>query len=147
MRSPRAKQTSGGATTMSSGTALAGRVMAPAAQSGEPNYRELMLTAAPLIPTPRPPEGAPSFDEMREHVASRLARAPRYRQKLAEVPFGVNDPVWIDDEDFDVSRHVRHADGRDFGFARLIRAQATGDYESLKERGRRVARVRLEEVA
>ena len=28
--------------------------------------------------------------------------------------------------------------GRDFGFARLIRAQAAGDYESLKERGRRV---------
>ena len=33
--------------------------------------------------------------------------------------------------------------GRDFGFARLIRAQATGDYESLKERGRRVARMML----
>jgi hypothetical protein len=31
--------------------------------------------------------------------------------------------------------------GRGFGFARLIRAQAAGDYESLKERGRRVARV------
>ena len=31
--------------------------------------------------------------------------------------------------------------GRDFGFARLIRAQAAGDYESLKERGRRVARM------
>jgi transaldolase/glucose-6-phosphate isomerase len=37
--------------------------------------------------------------------------------------------------------------GRPFGFARLIRAQAAGDFESLKERGRRVARVRLEEVA
>jgi hypothetical protein len=37
--------------------------------------------------------------------------------------------------------------GRDFGFARLIRAQAAGDYESLKERGRRVARMRLEDVA
>jgi Phosphoglucose isomerase len=37
--------------------------------------------------------------------------------------------------------------GRDFGFARLIRAQAAGEYESLKERGRRVARVRLEDVA
>ena len=36
--------------------------------------------------------------------------------------------------------------GQDFGFARLIRAQAAGDYESLKERGRRVARIRLEEV-
>jgi transaldolase / glucose-6-phosphate isomerase len=37
--------------------------------------------------------------------------------------------------------------GQPFGFARLIRAQAAGDFESLKERGRRVARVRLEEVA
>jgi transaldolase/glucose-6-phosphate isomerase len=33
-----------------------------------------------------------------------------------------------------------------FGFARLIRAQAAGDYESLKERGRRIARVQLEEI-
>jgi len=36
--------------------------------------------------------------------------------------------------------------GRDFGFARLIRAQAAGDFASLQERGRRVVRVRLEEV-
>jgi transaldolase/glucose-6-phosphate isomerase len=36
--------------------------------------------------------------------------------------------------------------GRDFGFARLIRAQAQGDYEALKERGRRVARIRLEDA-
>jgi hypothetical protein len=31
--------------------------------------------------------------------------------------------------------------GQPFGFARLIRAQAAGDYESLKARGRRVARM------
>ncbi|HEY3183131.1 MAG TPA: hypothetical protein VGJ77_09865 [Gaiellaceae bacterium] len=37
--------------------------------------------------------------------------------------------------------------GQPFGFAQLIRAQAAGDFESLKERGRRVARVHLEEVA
>jgi transaldolase / glucose-6-phosphate isomerase len=36
--------------------------------------------------------------------------------------------------------------GRPFGFAQLIRAQAAGDFESLKERGRRVARVRLEDL-
>jgi transaldolase/glucose-6-phosphate isomerase len=36
--------------------------------------------------------------------------------------------------------------GQKFGFARLIRAQAAGDYESLKERGRRVARIRLEDI-
>ncbi|MFN2627462.1 MAG: glucose-6-phosphate isomerase [Gaiellaceae bacterium] len=33
-----------------------------------------------------------------------------------------------------------------FGFGRLIRAQAAADYASLKERGRRVARVRLEDL-
>jgi Phosphoglucose isomerase len=36
--------------------------------------------------------------------------------------------------------------GRRFGFGRLIRAQAAGDYSALKERGRRVARIRLEDV-
>jgi glucose-6-phosphate isomerase len=33
---------------------------------------------------------------------------------------------------------------QEFGFGRLIRAQAEGDYQSLKERGRTVVRVRLE---
>src|SRR5690242_4071164 len=37
--------------------------------------------------------------------------------------------------------------GRPFGFGRLISAQAAGDYAALKERGRPVARVRLEEIA
>src|SRR5207237_1045883 len=34
--------------------------------------------------------------------------------------------------------------GRKFGFRRLIRAQAAGDFASLEERGRRIVRVRLE---
>jgi hypothetical protein len=36
--------------------------------------------------------------------------------------------------------------GRPFGFGKLIRAQAAGDFASLQERGRRVARIRLEDV-
>ncbi|MGZ4290299.1 MAG: hypothetical protein ACXVQ3_05060 [Gaiellaceae bacterium] len=36
--------------------------------------------------------------------------------------------------------------GQPFGFGKLIRAQAAGDFASLRERGRRVARIRLEEV-
>jgi glucose-6-phosphate isomerase len=36
--------------------------------------------------------------------------------------------------------------GKPFGFGRLIEAQAAGDYEVLKERGRRVARIRLEDL-
>jgi hypothetical protein len=37
--------------------------------------------------------------------------------------------------------------GQPFGFGKLIRAQAAGDFASLQERGRRVARIRLEEVS
>jgi transaldolase / glucose-6-phosphate isomerase len=36
--------------------------------------------------------------------------------------------------------------GQPFGFGKLIRAQAAGDFASLQERGRRVARIRLEEM-
>ena len=36
--------------------------------------------------------------------------------------------------------------GKPFGFRRLIRAQAAGDFASLKERGRRVARIHIEET-
>jgi len=36
--------------------------------------------------------------------------------------------------------------GRKFGFRRLIQAQAAGDLASLEERGRRIVRIRLEEV-
>ena len=36
--------------------------------------------------------------------------------------------------------------GRDFGFGRLIRSQAAGDFAALEERGRRVVRLRLEDV-
>lgn len=58
-----------------------------------------------------PPEDgpAPSFERLRDHIASRLCLAPRYRQRLAPVPLGLNDPVWIDDSRFDVSRHVLRA--------------------------------------
>jgi hypothetical protein len=36
--------------------------------------------------------------------------------------------------------------GTKFGFRRLIRAQAAGDFASLEERGRRIVRVRLEDL-
>jgi diacylglycerol O-acyltransferase / wax synthase len=54
---------------------------------------------------------APSFSELRDHIELRLARAPRYRQKLAEVPLGLRAPEWIDDERFSIERHVYRAAG------------------------------------
>jgi diacylglycerol O-acyltransferase len=62
-----------------------------------------------------PPSDAagPSFEALREHIARRLSRSRRYRQRLAPVPFGVHDPVWVDDDRFDLDRHVLDAGGSD----------------------------------
>ena len=61
-----------------------------------------------------PPTGPrPTFADLRAHIQSRLARAPRLRQRLLEVPFGLNAPVWADDERFDIDRHVLHVKTKD----------------------------------
>ena len=42
------------------------------------------------------------------HIASRLDRAPRYRQRISFVPLQLGRPVWIDDDHLDLEYHVRH---------------------------------------
>jgi len=44
-----------------------------------------------------------------EYVDTRLADAPRYRQRIRHVPFGLARAVWVDDPDFDLSFHVRRS--------------------------------------
>lgn len=52
--------------------------------------------------------GGIAIDRIRAHVASKLHLIPRYRQRLAHVPVE-GAPVWVDDEHFDLTYHVRHA--------------------------------------
>jgi diacylglycerol O-acyltransferase len=67
-----------------------------------------------LPPSDRP---SPTYTELRSHIESRLGRAPRYRQRLAELPLGLEDPVWIDDDGFDADEHIRRAPWQDMGVA------------------------------
>jgi WS/DGAT/MGAT family acyltransferase len=54
-----------------------------------------------------PADGSmPTFEDLRDHIARRLCRAPRYRQRLAGVPLGLHAPEWVDAEAFDISEHV-----------------------------------------
>ena len=54
------------------------------------------------------PEGRViAFDEFLLKVTERLPYAPKFRWKLKQTPFGLDRPMWVDDEDFDVRRHVR----------------------------------------
>jgi WS/DGAT/MGAT family acyltransferase len=50
----------------------------------------------------------PAYDELRNHIESRLHLVPRFRQKLRFVPFGQGRPVWIDDPQFNLDYHLRH---------------------------------------
>jgi diacylglycerol O-acyltransferase / wax synthase len=51
---------------------------------------------------------APTHEELVSAIASRLHLVPRYRQRLAFVPFDQGRPVWVDDPHFNVAYHVRH---------------------------------------
>ena len=51
---------------------------------------------------------APSLDEYRDHLHSRLHLVPRFRQKLRFVPYGQGRPVWVDDPQLNLDYHVRH---------------------------------------
>jgi len=54
------------------------------------------------------PGGNVTFKGILEHVRSRLHVSRAFRQRLVEVPFGLDHPYWIEDADFDLEYHVRH---------------------------------------
>jgi WS/DGAT/MGAT family acyltransferase len=47
------------------------------------------------------------LDDIQQLIADRLPLLPPFRWRLAEVPFGLDYPYWIDDPDFDLDFHVR----------------------------------------
>jgi diacylglycerol O-acyltransferase / wax synthase len=49
------------------------------------------------------------YDALCSLVSRRISLAPRYRQKVRWVPGHLANPVWVDDEDFDITYHVRRS--------------------------------------
>ncbi|HKB20505.1 MAG TPA: hypothetical protein VKC65_05770 [Gaiellaceae bacterium] len=70
---------------------------------------------------------------------------PRYLHSTGQLHKGGPDTVLAIQVVDDLGEELT-IPGKDLGFRQLIAAQATGDLESLKERGRKVCRVRLEDV-
>ena len=62
------------------------------------------------------------LDDVRDRVAERLHLLPRFRQRVATVPWGAGRPIWVDDGRFDVAHHVR-----------LLRLPAPGSRAQLAE--------------
>jgi diacylglycerol O-acyltransferase / wax synthase len=67
---------------------------------------------------------APSYEDFVTHIRSRLHLLPRLRQRVQFPPLKMGTPMWVDDPDFDVHKHVRHvtlpSPGTDAQFHELI---------------------------
>jgi diacylglycerol O-acyltransferase / wax synthase len=70
-------------------------------------YMHVAVTAVFDAAGLRSAHGGIDMDRIRRHFAARLDRLPRFRQRLGFVPL-VQDPVWVDDDNFDLSDHLRH---------------------------------------
>ena len=56
-----------------------------------------------------PPTDGFDYDHLVGLIADRIAFVPRYRQRIRSVPGRLASPVWVDDEDFDLTYHVRRS--------------------------------------
>jgi diacylglycerol O-acyltransferase / wax synthase len=78
----------------------------------------------------------PTFAELTAMVAGKLHHTPRYRQKVRFVPFGVSEPVWVDDRYFDLSYHLRHSAVPAPGSESQLRAMAARVFSQHLDRAR-----------
>jgi hypothetical protein len=112
------------------------------AQASEGDY----LCIQAFIDPAREPELAPLAARAHETgcvVTSGLG--PRYLHSTGQLhKGGPNTGLFI--QVVDDTGEELPIPGRDFGFGRLIRSQAAGDLAALEERGRRVVRIRLEDI-
>src|ERR1700754_1502637 len=50
--------------------------------------------------------GGYTFDRLRDELASRITAVPEFRAKLADSQLNLDHPVWVDDDAFDLDRHL-----------------------------------------
>ena len=56
-----------------------------------------------------PPSDGFDYDRLVQLISTRIAFVPRYRQRVRQIPGRLANPVWVDDENFDVTYHVRRS--------------------------------------
>jgi diacylglycerol O-acyltransferase len=50
--------------------------------------------------------GGYSFERFREELGKRIQSIPEFRQRLADNRLNLDHPVWVEDDDFDIDRHL-----------------------------------------
>jgi WS/DGAT/MGAT family acyltransferase len=63
-----------------------------------------------------------SFEKVKQVLAERLHLLPMFRRRIAEVPFGLHHPLWLEDSAFDIANHVRRITAAEPGGIRELAA-------------------------
>ncbi|MCH9666679.1 MAG: wax ester/triacylglycerol synthase family O-acyltransferase [Actinomycetia bacterium] len=50
--------------------------------------------------------GGYTFDRLRDGLSTRIRAMPEFRERIADNRFNLDHPVWVEDKDFDVDRHL-----------------------------------------
>jgi diacylglycerol O-acyltransferase len=59
-----------------------------------------------LVFDPSTIPGGYSFEKMKAFMAGRLSRSPAFTRRIANVPFNISHPVWVEDPNFDLEAHI-----------------------------------------
>lgn len=76
------------------------------------------------------------FEEVKTFIAQRMHLAAVFNRKLANMPFDLSNPVWVDDEDIDLEHHVRHITLPKPGSNRQLQQTVARLHSSLLDRSR-----------
>src|SRR5688500_7640635 len=98
-----------GTIAASEGEALMQRVSGPDAAFlyGETRSWHMHVSSILMADPSTAPHGF-TVERLRENTAKRIEQVPQFRWRVVEVPFGIDNPVFVEDPTFDIDYHVRH---------------------------------------
>ena len=67
---------------------------------------QLMHVCAVMVVDPASMPTAYTFDGIQTEIERRVSNVPAFTRKLRRVPLGLDHPIWVEDKQFDIERHV-----------------------------------------
>ncbi len=67
---------------------------------------QLMHVCGLIMVDPETIPGGYDFEEFKKELSNRVSGVAMFNRKLKMVPGGIDFPVWVQDEEFDIDRHV-----------------------------------------
>ncbi|NIB43559.1 wax ester/triacylglycerol synthase family O-acyltransferase [Pseudomaricurvus alkylphenolicus] len=74
----------------------------------ETPYQPMTIAGLWICDQSSAPGGLVRHKQVLEYLEDKLLSNPMFRRRLQKAPMGLDDPYWMDDDNFDLEYHVRH---------------------------------------